>query len=597
MQGFYEDSVIQKLQIKTLLDLALVVPKSYEDRTLATTLVYGSMQTFYVKVLSHQKQKQHLKISFYLLDIGQKIDAVLFHPKPFHYKLFAVGSELFIMAKVTLFNGIFQLTQPKAVTAVGAIEPIYKEPKVKQLSLKAVIKRYITYENLKNTLLTQNEIDQIIDIHFPKRVINFEDSSVHRCLKTVEALNHMQKLQNKRVSYPSLSKLNADIKTFIQKLPFTLTDAQKKVINDITADLNSEKAAKRMVVGDVGSGKTITILAAAALAYPHKTVLMAPTSILAKQLFDEAVKYLDFPIAFVSSAQSIGDYKQDSFVIGTHALLYKDDLPKPHLVMVDEQHRFGVKQRHTLNTFAQTKGKRPHFLQFSATPIPRTQAMIDSNMIDISLITTTPFKKDIDTKVIRKNDFSNLLQHIENQIAQNRQIFIIYPLVNESENFNYQSIDEGKDFWLERFDNVYITHGQDKQKQEVLQEFKDKGDILLATTVVEVGISLPRLSTIVIVGAENLGLASLHQLRGRVSRTGIKGYCYLFTKTEKNERLDMFCKTISGFDIAKIDLKFRKGGDMIDGKVQSGAQFRWLDMAEDEDIIKKVKERIDLCKE
>jgi len=164
--------------------------------------------------------------------------------------------------------------------------------------------------------------------------------------------------------------------------------------------------------------------------------------------------------------------------------------------------------------------------------------------------------------------------------------------VEESEQIPYQSLDESRGFWEERFENVYVTHGKDKEKEEVLLAFREKGDILLATTVVEVGISLPRLTLIVIVGAERLGLATLHQLRGRVGRNGLKSWCYLFTNTPKNERLQKFCQTTNGFDIAKLDLKFRDSGDIIDGTIQSGQKFKWLDMAEDEMVIDMAKVRL-----
>jgi len=164
-------------------------------------------------------------------------------------------------------------------------------------------------------------------------------------------------------------------------------------------------------------------------------------------------------------------------------------------------------------------------------------------------------------------------------------------LVEESKEIPYQSLDEGRGFWEKKFDNVYLTHGKDKHKEKVLEEFREKGNILLATTVVEVGISLPLLTLIVIVGAERLGLATLHQLRGRVGRLGLKSYCYLFTNNKKNSRLDSFCETMSGFEIAKLDLKFRKSGDIVDGTIQSGMQFKWLDLAEDEYIVNAAKER------
>ncbi|SFV61197.1 Transcription-repair coupling factor [hydrothermal vent metagenome] len=167
---------------------------------------------------------------------------------------------------------------------------------------------------------------------------------------------------------------------------------------------------------------------------------------------------------------------------------------------------------------------------------------------------------------------------------------IVYPLVEQSEVLEYQSIDEARGYWERHFENVYVTHGKDKEKEQVLMDFRERGDLLIATTVVEVGISLPRLSTVVIVGAERLGLSTLHQLRGRVSRTGLKGYCYLYTNQKKSQRLDAFVRTTSGFDIANLDLKFRKSGDLLKGLAQSGSQFRWIDFAEDEKVVKEVKQ-------
>jgi len=259
-------------------------------------------------------------------------------------------------------------------------------------------------------------------------------------------------------------------------------------------------------------------------------------------------------------------------------------------VMVDEQHRFGTQQRNLLEKMIARDKKRPHYLQFSATPIPRTLAMIESAHIDVSLITSTPYKKDIDSRVIHKSDFKELIEHIKVEVAKNNQILIVYPLVEESETIGYQSIDEARGYWEKNFKNVYVTHGKDKEKEQILLDFRDNGDILISTTVVEVGISLPRLTTVVIVGAERLGLSTLHQLRGRVSRTGLKGYCYLYTNQNTSERLEEFVKTGSGFDIANLDLKYRKSGDLLRGINQSGSQFKWVDFAEDSEIVAKVKE-------
>jgi ATP-dependent DNA helicase RecG len=332
---------------------------------------------------------------------------------------------------------------------------------------------------------------------------------------------------------------------------------------------------------------------------------MAPTTILANQLFEEARKFLPsapckkYPLGIktvlITNKTKKINLDEYDFIIGTHALLYRE-LPTASLIMVDEQHRFGTAQRNMLEKLVssgealnQGGQAKPHFLQFSATPIPRTQAMIETAHIDVSLITTTPFKKDITSRVIHKSDFKFLLEHMKNEISKGNQVLLVYPLVELSEVIEYQSIDEARGFWEKNFKNVYVTHGKDRDKEEVLSEFSEKGNILIATTVVEVGISLPKLSTVVIVGAERLGLSTLHQLRGRVSRTGLKGYCFLYTNQKSSERLDKFVHTISGFDIANLDLKFRKSGDLLKGHNQSGSQFKWIDLAEDEEIVKSVK--------
>ena len=215
--------------------------------------------------------------------------------------------------------------------------------------------------------------------------------------------------------------------------------------------------------------------------------------------------------------------------------------------------------------------------------------MIESNLIDFTFIRDIPFPKDITTRVITKGDFPALLSHLTQEIAQGKQAAIIYPLVEESENLDYLSLKEGEAFWRKRFEGVYVTHGKDREKETVLEEFREKGKILLATTVVEVGISLPKLSTIVIVGAERLGLATLHQLRGRVSRNGLKGYCFLYTHHKASKRLDDFASTLDGFEIAELDLKYRQGGDLVGGGRQSGESFTYFDPSRDQELLQEAQ--------
>jgi len=597
--------LFKKLKIYSLLDLALIIPHSYNDTTLSSSLEIGKSATLEAKVIDSTVRNGKLRVTFELPAFNhRRLSSLFFRTTPYHYKLFEVGSHHYIQGRLEEYNGYLQMPQPKSVKEIGKITPTYKTV-LKESEIRSLIELYVTEKALFDEGLDSKEVATLMRLHFPKSIDEVYDAGalkpeITQVLKFVEAFNHLKKLRGKRIDFPALAALHGDLTPFIQKLPFTLTNEQQQVIEEIRRDLSTdEKAAKRMVVGDVGSGKTMVILASVMMALPHKSILMAPTSLLALQLYEEACKHLpeSVRVALVMQGKDEGEYQNADFIIGTHALLYKEDLPQAALVMVDEQHRFGTAQRAALESLCAGDGeRRPHYIQFSATPIPRTQAMMESELLDVSLITTTPFEREVETRVIGKQDFPALLEHIKDEIARQHQVLIIYPLVEESSEVPYQSLEEGRGFWEERFENVYVTHGKDKQKEEVLLEFRQKGDILLATTVVEVGISLPRLTLIVIVGAERLGLATLHQLRGRVGRNGLKSWCYLFSNTPQNERLQKFCQTTNGFDIAKLDLKFRDSGDILDGTIQSGQRFRWLDMAEDESVIARAKNRLEVVR-
>ncbi len=611
--------LFKKLKIHTLLDLALIVPRSYNDTTLSAALDLGKVVTVEAKVIESSVYSGKLRVTFNLTASSRRLSSTFFRVTPYHHKLFEVGSNHVIQGKLDEYKGYLQMSQPKSIKEVGKISPKYKTV-LKESEISSLIEAYVSEQNLYNEGLDSKEVATLMHIHFPKNMEevhengNFKTEFV-QTLKFVEAYNHLKKLRGKRADFPAIRALNGNIEAFTKNLPFTLTKEQQDVIAKIQKDLAREdKAAKRMVVGDVGSGKTMVILASVMMALPHKSILMAPTSLLALQLYEEACKHLpkEIKIALVMQGKNRGDYKEADFTIGTHALIFKKDLPQASLVMVDEQQRFGTKQRASLEALVsrsprelgdndasleathhnhQTPLAKAHFIQFSATPIPRTQAMMQSELLDVSLITSTPFEREVLTQTIGKQDFPNLLTHIKEEIAQEHQVLIIYPLVEESTEVPYQSLLESRGFWEKKFDHVYVTHGKDKDKEAVLVEFREKGNILLATTVVEVGISLPKLTLIVIVGAERLGLATLHQLRGRVGRNGLKSWCYLYSNSTNNFRLEQFTKTTNGFDIAKLDLKFRDSGDILDGTIQSGQRFKWLDMGEDEEIVSYAKQR------
>jgi ATP-dependent DNA helicase RecG len=561
--------------LKTV-EIALIKPKDYEDNNIYPYLL-NRPQAFEVEILDIQKSSKITRIKFYLKNINQIMWGVFFVFKKWHEGVFKKGKKLYIRGEIR--NN--QLIQPKPISKINEIVPIYSPPKIKN-----EIKKYVSYENLK--LLPENIANTLVKMHFPTSIDDIDEKKINYALKWTEIFVYLYKLQNKKKTFPA-NPIISNPTPFINSLPFKLTNDQIKVINDIKNDLSKPIQARRVIIGDVGSGKTIVMLATAYMA--KKSAIMAPTSILANQIYEEANKYLkDFKIVLVTqkSKFSEDDIKSADLLIGTHALLYQD-LPELNVIMVDEQHRFGTNQRAKLEKLTSSGNILPHYFQFSATPIPRTQALILSSFVNVSLIKELPFKKDIETKIIDKNDFKDLIIHIQKEISLGNQIVIVYPLVEESQNFNYQSIEEGKDFWLKYFDGVYITHGKDKNKEDVLVEFREKGNILITTTVIEVGISLPRLTTIVIVGAERLGLATLHQLRGRVGRYGQKGYCFLYTHDKNNKRLIEFSKTLDGFKIAELDLKFRKAGDLLDGTKQSGEKFKYFDETKDLGILEDVK--------
>jgi ATP-dependent DNA helicase RecG len=576
---------LKKIDVYTILDLALIAPIKYENNKLYHHLT-GEEQIFEAELFSIHQYPKYTKIKSYLLNVGIGVDLLYFNIKSWQLSQLKSSKTIFIKGKIKNY----QIIQPKFIKEVGEIVPIYKTG-LNSKVLKELIKKYITIENLEKEV-PHKIAKNLYQIHFPKEKVPQLENNYS--LKWAEIFNYLLKLKRKRKIYPAIKQLNKDVTPFIQRLPFELTNSQKSTIKEIQKDLNSTKQARRVVIGDVGSGKTIVMLASAYIA--EKSIIMCPTSILASQIYEEAKKYLsEFKITLVSQKSKFTqkELEESNLLVGTHALLYQE-LPQVDLVMVDEQHRFGTMQREQIARMTSEGDKLPHFLQFSATPIPRTQALIYSNFVDLSLITDLPFKKEIETYVIDRDDFKTLLQKIVEEIEKGNQIIIVYPLVEESNYFEYQSLEEGKEFWLKHFEKVYITHGKDKNKEKIVEEFKEYGNILLTTTIIEVGISLPRLTTIVIVGAERMGLATLHQLRGRVARYGQKGFCYLYTNDKKNRRLQSFAKTMDGFKIAELDLQFRKSGDLLSGTTQSGKSFKFFDEVKDEKILFEVQNYLKL---
>ena len=628
---------LKKIGVTTLLDLALKLPKSFEDTSLAAAPKDGHVSVA-VEIKSAYRQGGMLHAVCWCEAWEQNVKIVIFNAKPWHHGAFKVGKSVFVSGKCAYAYGSWQLTNPKIVTKINEIIPKYKLS-LRDDSFKNLIQKYINLPNLLEAGLAPKEAEFLLDLHRgdEKSVATLEalvrEKTGEEVLKFVEIYNYLKKLNAKKTHFKAPKIKLFDISEWLKNLPFAPTSDQLNAIADLRADFSSEEAVRRVVMGDVGSGKTLVMLAAALSVYPGPALIMAPTSILAEQIYAESVRLLpDFMRILLVKSGDKPEFDGVNLIIGTHVLLYQN-LPAAPLVMIDEQHRFGSNQREKINALAsgglgqetqldeadgessgkfdgceqvnltatapekrnkQTKAAneiRSHVVQFSATPIPRTLSMIQSSFAEFSFLKQMPFEKHIHTQILQSADFGELLTHIKAQIAKGKQVAVIYPLVEGSENSNYQGLEEAQGFWRANFANVYVTHGKDKEKEQVLREFRERGDVLLSTTVVEVGISLPRLSTIVIVGAERLGLASLHQLRGRVGRNGGSGFCFLFTKLKNPpSRLREFCETLDGFKIAEIDLKNRQSGDILNGAFQHGATFEYYDY--EEEITQAAKDRL-----
>ncbi len=631
---------LKKIGVTTLLDLALKLPKSFEDTSLAATPKDGHV-SIAVEIKSAYRQGGMLHAVCWCEAWEQNVKIVIFNAKPWHHGAFKVGKSVFVSGKCAYAYGSWQLTNPKIVTKINEIIPKYKLS-LRDDSFKNLIQKYVNLPNLLKAGLAPREAEFLLDLHRgdEKSVRMLEalvrEKTGEEVLKFVEIYNYLKKLNAKKTHFKAPKIKLFDISEWLKNLPFAPTNDQLNAIADLRADFSGEKAVRRVVMGDVGSGKTLVMLAAALSVYPGPALIMAPTSILAEQIYAEATRLLpDFMRVLLVKSGDKPEFDGVNLIIGTHVLLYQS-LPAAPLVMIDEQHRFGSNQREKINALAsgelgqetqldaadgessgkfdgceqvnlaatappakgnkQTKAAdetKAHVVQFSATPIPRTLSMIQSSFAEFSFLRQMPFEKHIHTQILQSADFGELLAHIKAQIAKGKQVAVIYPLVECSESSNYQGLEEAQGFWWANFINVYVTHGKDKEKEQVLREFRERGDVLLSTTVVEVGISLPRLSTIVIVGAERLGLASLHQLRGRVGRNGGSGFCFLFTKLKNPPmRLREFCETLDGFKIAEIDLKNRQSGDILNGVFQHGATFEYYDY--EEEITQAAKDRAEL---
>ena len=469
-------------------------------------------------------------------------------------------------------------------------------------------------KNILETLKLLSKKEALSNIHFPQNQhllsraqyrLKFEEFFYIQLQLIRKNLLHKAKIKG----YP-FSKIGDNFNLFYKNyLPFKLTNAQKRVIKEIRSDLGSFAQMNRLLQGDVGSGKTIVALMSVLIAIDNgfQACLMAPTEILSVQHYNglvELCKYLNISIYILTGSTKASDRKkiheklengEINLLIGTHALLEdKVKFRNLGLAIIDEQHRFGVAQRSKLwhkNTLP------PHILVMTATPIPRTLAMSIYGDLDISIIDELPpGRKEI--KTVHRFDANRLrvFKFVRDEISKGRQVYIVYPLIQESEALDYKDLMDGFESISREFHKptyqISIVHGKMKAKDkefEMNRFLKGETQIMVATTVIEVGVNVPNASVMIIESAERFGLSQLHQLRGRVGRGADQSYCILMTSHKLSEnaktRIKTMAKTSDGFEIAEVDLKLRGPGDLM-GTQQSGVlNLRIADIVKDHDIL------------
>ncbi|MBQ0769567.1 MAG: ATP-dependent DNA helicase RecG [Bizionia sp.] len=641
------DLLRKELGIHTYQDLLNLFPNRYLDRTKYFKINELQANNAEVQIIGKiikfeeiaQKRGKRLVATF--KDDTGVIELVWFRGQKWIKDALKLNTEYVVFGKTNYYNGKFSIPHPDTELLSeheqnlrSSMQAIY--PSTEKLSNRGITNRVMTKimqnlfletkgrfaeslsENLLSDLKLISKSEAIFNIHFPKDSdllfkaqyrLKFEELFYIQLQLILKNLIHKSKIKG----FP-FDTVGEHFNTFFKHhLPFELTNAQKRVLKEIRADLGSNAQMNRLLQGDVGSGKTIVALMSMLMALDNgfQACLMAPTEILSVQHYNglkELCKNLNISIQLLTGSSKTSKRRKIhealengelDILIGTHAVLEdKVEFKNLGLAIIDEQHRFGVEQRSKLwkkNT------SPPHVLVMTATPIPRTLAMSVYGDLDISIIDELPpGRKAI--KTVHRYDTNRLkvLRFIRDEIKKGRQVYIVYPLIQESANMDYKDLMDGyesiaRDFPMPDY-QISIVHGQMKpvDKEFEMQRFvKGETNIMVATTVIEVGVNVPNASVMIIESAERFGLSQLHQLRGRVGRGAEQSFCILMTSQKLSEnsktRIQTMVSTNDGFEIAEVDLRLRGPGDIM-GTQQSGIlNLRIADIVKDNDILQHAR--------
>ena len=600
--------LLNKLNIYTLQDLISYFPRNYEDRGIAKNLLdCHDGEEVLIKAVAITKVTEVFtrRIKMYKLIVrdGQNPCTIIWYNQSYLKNVIKVGHTYNFYGKVEIKQGKYEMKSPIFDESgenknTGKIIPIYPLTYgISQNTIRKIIENGLNEidgklsENLPDYILEKYHLMNINDamkkIHFPKNKSDFIKARYRLVFE--ELLGFQLALLKIKENYKTKEKgiqfdKNVNFSDVINTLPFNLTKAQLRSLEEIGKDMEDIRPMNRLLQGDVGSGKTIVseIAAFKAVKSGYQVAILAPTSILAMQHIENFKKTLDkFDMKIELLISSITKKKKQELkqrllegkidiLIGTHAMLEDDVVFKNlGLVVTDEQHRFGVKQRAKISS----KGNNPDIIVMSATPIPRTLGLILYGDLDISIIDELPpNRKKVDTYAVSKDMEDRVNEFIKKQIKEGRQCYIVCPLVEENEEMNLKSVtklyEKLKTEIFQEF-NVEFLHGKmkPKEKDDIMMKFKNgEIDILISTTVIEVGVDVPNSNIMVIENAERFGLAQLHQLRGRVGRGEHKSYCILKCDAKGKvavERMKIMCKTNDGFEISEKDLELRGSGDFF----------------------------------